>query len=661
MPQTPTRATTRLVRSIIATPFRRTALGLVGCGAVAAILAVPSTLAGGGSGQVQVPTTGADFFMPGTQPEPNELLFDPIQPSSNCTFCHSDYNAATAPFDTWIVSLMGQSARDPVWHAAVSIANQDANLVGELCIRCHSPGGWLAGRAVTGTTAEFIPTDYDGINCNYCHRLVNPVFGPDSASGYPGDPPEPDLPIITDLATQGLIPQGFGDGRHVMDPKDNRRGPLSDVTTNLHGLTPNGEYVKLIYSPFHTKSQLCGTCHDVSNPVFVKQPDGSYGIGAIGEPHPTQEPNDMFPEQRTYSEWANSEFATTGVSFPDDRFGGPDHPTGIMSSCQDCHMPINYGGACLYADGGDQFPYRNVPQHSFSGVNTWVIPALRTMLGEEADYIGLTQDRVEAAVARNVAMLRNASDMQLSQAGNTLIVRVINQSGHKLPTGYPEGRRMWLNVKFLNAKDQVVGEVGGYDYDTATPSLENTKVYEARHGLNYDVAGATGLPYGPNMRLALGNKKFFDNRIPPRGFTNANFEAIGAPIIGATYADGQYWDDSTFPIPAGTAKAVVTLYFQVTTREYAEFLRDENFTDSNGQQAYDLWNTHGKSAPVDMDHAELAVVVGNPADLNGDGSVNAQDLAILLGAWGTAGPGDLDASGQVNAADLAILLGAWGT
>lgn len=50
-------------------------------------------------------------------------------------------------------------------------------------------------------------------------------------------------------------------------------------------------------------------------------------------------------------------------------------------------------------------------------------------------------------------------------------------------------------------------------------------------------------------------------------------------------------------------------------------------------------------------------------DLNGDGSVNAADLAILLGAWGltevgTAG-GDLNGDGLVGSADLAILLGAW--
>jgi hypothetical protein len=49
-----------------------------------------------------------------------------------------------------------------------------------------------------------------------------------------------------------------------------------------------------------------------------------------------------------------------------------------------------------------------------------------------------------------------------------------------------------------------------------------------------------------------------------------------------------------------------------------------------------------------------------PADLDGDGSVGAADLAILLGQWGGPGTADFNASGTVDAADLATLLGEWG-
>ncbi|MFO0826685.1 MAG: hypothetical protein U0572_00925 [Phycisphaerales bacterium] len=49
------------------------------------------------------------------------------------------------------------------------------------------------------------------------------------------------------------------------------------------------------------------------------------------------------------------------------------------------------------------------------------------------------------------------------------------------------------------------------------------------------------------------------------------------------------------------------------------------------------------------------------ADVNADEVIDAGDLAILLGAWGTAdGISDIDEDGIVGASDLAVLLGAWG-
>ncbi len=47
-------------------------------------------------------------------------------------------------------------------------------------------------------------------------------------------------------------------------------------------------------------------------------------------------------------------------------------------------------------------------------------------------------------------------------------------------------------------------------------------------------------------------------------------------------------------------------------------------------------------------------------DLDASGTVDAADLAVLLGQWGGAGAADLNASGTVEGGDLAILLGAWG-
>jgi hypothetical protein len=58
-----------------------------------------------------------------------------------------------------------------------------------------------------------------------------------------------------------------------------------------------------------------------------------------------------------------------------------------------------------------------------------------------------------------------------------------------------------------------------------------------------------------------------------------------------------------------------------------------------------------------------------PADLNGSGTVNGFDLAILLGDWTGAASyvpcppheqADLNQDCKVNGFDLALLLGAWG-
>ncbi len=72
---------------------------------------------------------------------------------------------------------------------------------------------------------------------------------------------------------------------------------------------------------------------------------------------------------------------------------------------------------------------------------------------------------------------------------------------------------------------------------------------------------------------------------------------------------------------------------------------------------------------IEFTNGDQAVVVAQlpgqcPADRNGDGTVDAVDLGILLGGWGTPGPvgtgGDVDRDGDTDGADLAILLGAWG-
>lgn len=65
------------------------------------------------------------------------------------------------------------------------------------------------------------------------------------------------------------------------------------------------------------------------------------------------------------------------------------------------------------------------------------------------------------------------------------------------------------------------------------------------------------------------------------------------------------------------------------------------------------------SAQVSLTLSVTLEAAGNPADLDGSGTVDGADLAILLGQWGGPGNADLDGSGAVDGADLAIMLGAW--
>ncbi len=44
--------------------------------------------------------------------------------------------------------MMADVARDPLFLANLAIASQDAANSGDLCLRCHLPRGWMAGRSV---------------------------------------------------------------------------------------------------------------------------------------------------------------------------------------------------------------------------------------------------------------------------------------------------------------------------------------------------------------------------------------------------------------------------------------------------------------------------------------------------------------------------------
>ena len=95
---------------------------------------------------------------------------------------------------------------------------------------------------------------------------------------------------------------------------------------------------------------------------------------------------------------------------------------------------------------------------------------------------------------------------------------------------------------------------------------------------------------------------------------NAAFEAIQSPPVHYSYADGQYWDDTAYVIPSSAVEATVTLYYQSTSKEYITFLRDENTTNTLGQELYDAWVAQGMSPPEVMaqETVSLNVTVSVP-------------------------------------------------
>jgi hypothetical protein len=583
-----------------------------------------------------VPTTVRDFFMPGSQPgEIAETLVDAF----NCRICHGDYAENHDLANAWSASMMAQSARDPKFWACLTIANQDSAFVGEACIRCHVPVGWYSGRSSPPDGSALTGYDFDGVSCIVCHRMVDPDY-------KPGISPPEDEAILAGLAhpPPTALPAAPGNTNAVIDPLDRRRGPII-VAAEFH---------RWLQSPFHQKSQMCATCHEVSNPALSRQPDGSYILNPVNEEHPTGNKYDMFPLDRTYSEWSQSAFAQGPINMA-GRFGGTKLE---VSSCQDCHMPETEGYVANQFLGA--IFRTNVNQHFFMGGNTWVLQAVRNLYNDSDT--GLTRDRVSEAITRTKEFLAAASDMELSRAPaapgvRELNVRVINQGGHKLPTGYHEGRRMWINVRFLDAVGNVIAERGAYDPATASLSTADTKVYEAKQGLDAYMSGLTGKPIGESFHQVLNNKIYKDNRIPPRGFTNAGFASVQAAPVNYTYADGQHWDDTRFTFPINARRAEVKVFFQTTSRDYIEFLRDMNTTNTLGQIAYDQWVATGKSEPALMDSATIVLC---PADFNNDGTTDFFDYLDFVSAFDAEDPSaDFNGDLQVDFFDYLDFVSAF--
>lgn len=303
-------------------------------------------------------------------------------------------------------------------------------------------------------------------------------------------------------------------------------------------------------------------------------------------------------------------------------------------------MPRAQGRMCFFA------PQRpDARRHEFAGSGAQTLDIIAAYAAEDPD---VDLDAIARARAAAVDMLQRAASLDVQQAGSRVRVRVTNQSGHKIPTGHIEGRRIWVNLRFLDHAGQVIDEVGHYDLAEADLHLEGTTVFEMHVGLSDDAAAATGLPAGLTQHMALADTIVKDTRIPPRGWNNAAFAAAGAPAVGAEYPDGQFWHDSWYVIPAGAATVEARLFYQSTPKEYIEHLRDANVTDHWGQTLHDLWVQTGRGTPIEM--ASLTSSITCVADLaQPTGTLDFFDVAAFLTAF----------SAHQSPADLALPYGVW--
>ncbi|MBK9657575.1 MAG: hypothetical protein IPO66_19910 [Rhodanobacteraceae bacterium] len=575
-----------------------------------------------------------DFTPNGTQPALQAALEEP----DSCSGCHGAAfdpgDAAFIPHATWSGSMMANSARDPLFWAALDVANHDVPGSGDFCLRCHSPTGWLGGRVrktgipatptingengckLTGslTDADGEGNDYAGLTCHVCHRIDD--SGPQGQPSTIGNGN-----VWIDDALQCNTP----DGNTFFGPC--RKGP--------YDYQPGGG----IFAPPHGwehsnhigTSEFCGACHDVSTP------DSSAGpLKTLILPNGSDS-GIPFPIERTYSEWQASSFGDP--LFADGLEGhAPVLPNVVsqLRSCQDCHMRNSMSPsarACVFELAGSRTGDLSV--HEFVGANNWVPRILRDEYGlERVDAFNRTIGWAEEMLANRSASIDTVIQ-SFAGPGNPLVarVRVTNLAGHKLPTGYSEGRRMWLNLKVSDGNGATVFESGAYNAATGVLTEDaQIKIYEVLQGqwnLNGNNSCDVAEPGGRKLfHFVLNNCVAKDNRIPPAGFRGGN--SLELRPVGYSYPEVSpgvlaHWDDTTYsvPVPPGTAlplTVTATLRFQIASKEYIEFLRteavDHNFQTENqmcnrsstvgpanqtrAHYMFDLWQQYDRSPPFNM-------------------------------------------------------------
>ncbi len=493
-------------------------------------------------------------------------LDNPITPWHNCSACHRFPNELDMLDQTnvspmmWQGSMMANAARDPVFWAGVALASQDAPGETVDCVRCHAPRAFLEGRGGSIAIEELLPDDLGGVSCDLCHRMVDDGMTPAGNARY----------VIDDVAIDGLVP---------------RRGPWTYAPgepSPPHPWSNDGTHL--------ASARLCGTCHDVST---ARERVGDDGVG-LGIP---------FNEQRSYSEWLGSDYAQPGADF---------------RSCQDCHMPAvqDVAGCEMHALNEDTHPQGR--RHDLVGAGRHMTGILQQLYGSAGSQ-QIPDFHFDDSIERIDAFLGEAATVEIqappvvdaSLGLEGLEVTVTNLTGHKLPTGYAEGRVMWL---------EVVARYQGMPLWTSGQWTPGVGLVDDPQLRRYE-ALAERFVDGQQLHLVLNDHWIVDTRIPPRGLmpdiqtdpvgdryalqpdgTWPHFDQVGYAFSGQAVVD-------LTPDEPDMLEIEVRLLYVVNTPDYVDVLVADNVVNDAGQRVQQLFDDYGEPEPMVVAEASLAVAL----------------------------------------------------
>lgn len=503
--------------------------------------------------------------------------------ADGCALCHGGGfmgDTKYLPFDTWAGTMMANAARDPVFFAALAVANQDAPGVGTFCIRCHTPIGFVRGHATPPDASALDDVDRQGIGCEVCHRAA-PSLSPND-------------------------PYFLGNAQLVFTNDPAKRGPYADSTSPSHTTIQDVEL---------SDPRFCGQCHQVTNPERHLKDESGVDLGV------------EFPLDTTFEEWASSAHSKPGPSY---------------ASCVDCHMPKRQGSLPV-ATPQDAKLRQDPREHGFTGGNLWGIQAvMKADPARAATYAYAFEGAMERTKATLGAAVKvsivKSSDVVLQGDSIEVTARVENVTGHKFPTGYAESRRAWLAISLIDSAGTERSLLGGYDEASGSIAPEpKTRVYRAQHGR------FTGASSEAEDHLVMHDRILSDTRIPPAGFS-ASITTVPIGEIDYKDGSGGYknYDEAAFTLapPAGADGPFtlsVRVYYQSMTREYVEALRDANTTNSAGEELHAIYEATDRAPPILIASADASIHIGFAGGAGGGGG--AGGFGESGGGAGAAGSG----------------------